>query len=146
MLSDPMKTAFDRSYLNVNLLNPRLEPAEEPLHTALFRYVSSLNLTGLPRRLFPSLLLLRLLLGMVLRIPLRLRYPRILPSSYAASATTSRGRVRDLPLVLILMPSRTSVNLLLSCSLPGPMTRLSGSPSALTAAWTSTPLRFLCPL
>ena len=87
MLSNPMKTAFNRSYLNVNLLNPVLSQPKNRSTLPLFRYMSSLNLTGLPRRLFPSLL--RLLVGMVLRIPLRLRCPRIFPSSYAASATTS---------------------------------------------------------
>ncbi len=37
-------------------------------------------------------------------------------------------------------------NLLLTCSLPGPTTKLIGSEFELTAAWTFTPLRRLCPL
>ena len=98
-----MKTAFNRSYRNVNRLNPALSQPKKHSTLSLVRYVCSSNLVDLPRRLSP--LRLRLLIGMVLRIPLCLRYIRILCSSYAASATISWGRIRGLPRrpVLILM-------------------------------------------
>ena len=121
----PVKVDASLSHLIASLLKPFVSHAKN-LSTLLLicLYVSRSSLYGLPCL---CLRLFLMLTGMLAFIPLPLRYALASPVSYAESPATSPGLVLGLPLpYLTLIPSITSLKRLLSCSSPGPTTRLMG--------------------